>query len=326
MRDFSRGVELASKAALVRTLDTLRKRVTLEQDPKKQQAIHIVTEDIPQSVPKTLRTLSQQKQIRLFQEEKGKRPGAKPCWPFRPLVFGGDDVTFVCNGQLGLSLATIYMNAFTEATRKWIEDFQGRGIHTGAGVCIVKVHYPFRRAYDLSEALAKSAKRHLKDDRSKASALDWHISSTGLSGSLSAIRAQEYEIRDREDRERTRSLLMRPVRMRHASEWRAWEDFNRFVAAFNYDERWAGRRNKLKAFREALRAGEAAVKEFLAINTFTDATESPTQSQQLKERLPAPVNAQWRHLCESGWEANRCVYFDAIEAMDHHLILEDANS
>jgi hypothetical protein len=308
-------------------LSVLRAHIKPDRDPNTGQEISVVREDPPlsllQSVPEWRITTAQRKQFRLLEEKDEKGAKAKPCWPFRPLVFGGDDVTFVCNGQLGLSLATIYMNAFTEATRKQIENFQERGIHTGAGVCIVKVHYPFRRAYDLSEALTKSAKRHLKDDRSKASALDWHISSTGLSGSLNAIRAQEYEIRDREQ---SRSLLMRPVRMRHASEWRAWEDFNRFVAAFNYDERWAGRRNKVKALREALRAGEAAVKEFLAIHPFTDAAESSTQSQQSKERLPAPVNAEWRHLCEIGWEANRCVYFDAIEALDHHMILEEENS
>jgi hypothetical protein len=327
MRNFSLGIERASREALVKTLSVLRAHIKSDLDPNTGQEITVVKEDPPrsllQSVPEGRITTTQRKQFRLVEEKDEKGAKSKLCWPFRPLVFGGDDVTFVCNGQLGLSLATVYMKAFTEATRKQIEKFQDRGIHTGAGVCIVKVHYPFRRAYDLSDALTKSAKRHLKDDRSKASALDWHISSTGLSGSLSAIRAQEYEIRNRDNREQNRTLLMRPVRMRHASEWRTWEDFNRFVAVFNYDEHWAGRRNKVKALREALRAGEAAVKEFLAIHTFTDTAESPTQSQQPKEQLPTPVNAQWRHLCESGWEANRCVYFDAIEALDHHLILEE---
>jgi hypothetical protein len=28
----------------------------------------------------------------------------KICLPFRPLVYGGDDVTFVCDGRLGLVL------------------------------------------------------------------------------------------------------------------------------------------------------------------------------------------------------------------------------
>src|SRR5260370_22422013 len=32
--------------------------------------------------------------------------------PFRPIVFGGDDVTFVCDCRLGLSLATAYFREF----------------------------------------------------------------------------------------------------------------------------------------------------------------------------------------------------------------------
>src|SRR5690606_12765449 len=32
--------------------------------------------------------------------------------PFRPIVFGGDDVTFVCDGRLGLSLALEFMHQF----------------------------------------------------------------------------------------------------------------------------------------------------------------------------------------------------------------------
>ncbi len=325
MRDFSDSVERASDAALAKTMRVLRQHIKSKPDPKTGREIQVMMEDSPKSVPEGRRTNSQQKQIPLYREEKD----AKPCWPFRPLVFGGDDVTFVCDGQLGLSLATIYMNAFTSETRKQIRDFQGQEIHTGAGVCIVKVHYPFRRAYDLSVALTKEAKKHLKDERLNASAIDWHISSTGLSGSLKAIRAQEYEVghreKDNKDKQKARTLLMRPVRMRHDSEWRTWEDFNRFVAAFNYDNRWAEHRNKIKSLREALRAGDEAVKEFLAINKFTDANEQQNkQNKKNDSLLPEPINAQWRHLCEVGWENDHCVYFDAIEAMDHHLLLEDA--
>ena len=34
--------------------------------------------------------------------------------PFRPLVYGGDDVTFVCDGRLGLELAAIYLEKLEE--------------------------------------------------------------------------------------------------------------------------------------------------------------------------------------------------------------------
>jgi hypothetical protein len=321
MRDFSESVERASRAALVKTLITLRRHIAPGPDPRTRRAVQYVMEAIPASLRDDKLTTAQRKQIQLFHDEKEKRPGAKPCWPFRPLVFGGDDVTFVCNGQLGLSLATVYMNAFTAETRNRIKDFEGQEIHTGAGVCIVKVHYPFRRAYDLSERLTKSAKNYLKTDKRKASAMDWHISSTGLSGTLKAIRDREYAIYlpESKDREEMSMLLMRPVRMRHATEWRTWENFNHFVATLNYDNRWAEHRNKIKSLREALRGGVASVKEFLALNKLTGAEEQ--QNKTGETLLPAVLNDQGGRLHETGWESGRCVYFDAIEAMDHHFLL-----
>ncbi len=302
LRNFSKGIELASGAALVRTLGVLRSHIKSDRDLKTGRPIHVVTEATPKSVPEDRRTKSQQKRFRLFPQEKDEGPNEKPCWPFRPLVFGGDDVTFVCIGQLGLSLATIYMNAFTAETRKRIKDFQGREIHTGAGVCIVKAHYPFRRAYELSEALTKEAKRHLQEERPRASAIDWHISSTGLSGSLKAIRTREYSAHEG-------SLQMRPTRLKHDSDWRTWQNFNQLVGDFNFDEQWAGHRNKVKSLRDALRGGKEAVQEFLKINDV---------------ELPVLTNAP-ANLHEQGWEGNHCAYFDAIEAMDHHFLLKEAN-
>ena len=45
----------------------------------------------------------------LINEEKFKLPPNHPYFPFRPLVYGGDDVTFVCDGRLGLVLAAKYL-------------------------------------------------------------------------------------------------------------------------------------------------------------------------------------------------------------------------
>ncbi|MGH9768341.1 MAG: Cas10/Cmr2 second palm domain-containing protein, partial [Blastocatellia bacterium] len=174
LRDFSIGVEWASKAALVKTLRTLSRHIRGERDLETNRAVWQVIEAIPPPlvVPKDKLTIAQQKRIRLFEEDKN----GKPCWPFRPLVFGGDDVTFVCNGQLGLSLATVFMDAVTAETRELMKDSPHKEVHTGAGVCIVKVHYPFRRAYELSAQLTKQAKHLLGDQNREASALDWHIS------------------------------------------------------------------------------------------------------------------------------------------------------
>lgn len=253
------------------------------------------------------------KYIPFYRDETGQKYDGKPCWPFRPLVLGGDDVTFVCNGQLGLSLTAIFVKAFAEHTASGFAAL-GTGesdpgsICSGAGIAIVKTHYPFRRAYDLSESLTRSAKRFLREKRKigDSSALDWHVTSTGLSGSLETIHAREYSVPEGD-------LRMRPLWLANESDWRTWDNFNEIVAMFNYGEGFAGRRNKLMALRRALRVGKDAVKRFLS-------------SYQLQLPELSNTNANMR---ESGWMGGQCGYFDALEALDHHFFLgrsdEDEN-
>jgi len=80
--------------------------------------------------------------------------------PFRPLVYGGDDTTFVCDGRLGLELAAIYLEALE---KEIIADDKHKPINACAGICVVKTHYPFARAYQLSEDLCRQAKKFVKD-------------------------------------------------------------------------------------------------------------------------------------------------------------------
>lgn len=314
MRSFSQAIEDAAERALINTLRTLRQGIVPDEKGK-----WVLTEVVQQVAAAGHQINKPQKQIVLYQPKKGDddergEDAGKPRWPFRPLVFGGDDVTFVCNGQLGLSLAAIYVREFQAQTRD-LPDGNG-SVHSCAGVCVVKVHYPFRRAYDLSEQLTKSVKRSLGDKRVQVSALDWHFSSTGLSGGLSEIRKREYEP------EGNRSLLMRPVRMGEQKDWRTWKNFHQLTAILNYDDRWAGRRNKLKALREALRAGKQSVREFLALYF-----RAPDQKDPALPKLTGASDT----LAKEGFVSSLyghptvdyCGYFDALEAMDHHLFLEE---
>src|SRR5579884_3604366 len=77
--------------------------------------------------------------------------------PFRPIVFGGDDVTFVCDGRLGLSLATMYLREFEKRTAAAKLGKDGGSLTACAGIAIVKSHYPFARAYELADELSKTA-------------------------------------------------------------------------------------------------------------------------------------------------------------------------
>lgn len=224
--------------------------------------------------------------------------------PFRPLVYGGDDVTFVCDGRLGLELAAIYLEALEEQT---IAD--GEGIKACAGICVVKTHYPFARAYQLSEDLCRKAKKFVKDEKKgDFSALDWHLAASGLSGSISEIRDREFQVP-------AGSLLMRPVSLKKEidSDWRTWEGFTKVVKHLNEDEDWKGRHNKVIALRDVLRQGPDATQKFLKNYRIKD------------EQLPNFPESSGRSekLAQDGWLDGVCGYFDAIEAMDFYISLRE---
>lgn len=224
--------------------------------------------------------------------------------PFRPLVYGGDDVTFVCDGRLGLELASIYLN---ELEKPQMPD--GLSIKACAGISIVKTHYPFARAYELSEALCREAKRLVKAQKQYEpegfSALDWHIASSGLSGSVSEIRKREYQVAYGE-------LCMRPIRLKlYSDEWQNWEGFTKVINDFVSDKDWKDSKNKVLALREVLREGIDATKQFI-INY---------RLAQLPRFLPESSRPS-RGLAREGWLNRVCGYFDAIEAMEFYLSLE----
>ncbi len=241
---------------------------------------------------------------------KGKFAIKDDNLPFRPLVYGGDDVTFVCDGRLGLELAAIYLE---EIEKQPIAD--GKDIKACAGICVVKTHYPFARAYQLSEDLCRKAKKFVKDeDKGDFSALDWHLAASGLSGSISEIRDREYRVKF-PDSEKAASLEMRPISLKKEidSDWRTWQGFTKVVKHLNEDEDWKGRHNKVIALRDVLRQGIEATQKFLKNYRIKD------------EQLPLfpQFSGQSKDLAEKGWLNGICGYFDAIEAMDFYISLRE---
>lgn len=234
-------------------------------------------------------------------------PADYPKFPFRPIVFGGDDVTFVCNGRYGLPLAVQYLRAFETATAKQ-PAFAGRAAHACAGVAVVKVHYPFARAYRLGESLCHSAKSFAKEDDNDRSALDWHFAMSGVTGSLRDMRRREYAVGPGA----AMSLCMRPVLLDETgATWRSWPVFEALAAEFAAEAGdWYDRRNKVKSLREALRQGPEAVKEFL-------------RTYRL-DGLPQPRLFAEPVVGETGWDdlTGLSPYFDPVEAMDFYLRLQ----
>lgn len=224
-----------------------------------------------------------------------------PLLPFRPIVFGGDDVTFVCDGRLGLILAAHYLQEWTK------EPLLGEPLHARAGVAVVKSHYPFSRAYQVAGHLMSSAKNAIdvlkQSDEVSTTTLDWHFSTTGMNYQLEEIREREYTTST------GKSLLMRPIRITPGGRtWRNWDNFTYMMSEFQRGF-WAGSKNKVIALHDALRKGADGVRAFR--NNYR-IDELPDVSTQPDMRT-------------TGWQGEDCGYFDAIEALDFFIPLDETS-
>jgi len=105
-----------------------------------------------------------------------KSAGEGSYLPLRPLVMGGDDLTIVCEGAIALPLVLSLLQQFEEHSKSAAEKLgktDGDGLTACAGVAIVKKHYPFAKAYELSEQLMKEAKK--KARKAPGSYVDFEV-------------------------------------------------------------------------------------------------------------------------------------------------------
>lgn len=289
LRAFSEQVDVSAQQALQGMLDRLGARIRKDGGNRivhKNGFGEIIAE------------------IQLKSADEGKR-----FLPFRPIVFGGDDVTFVCDGRLGLSLAIEYIRQLESHTGN-IPD--GRGQLTAcAGIAIVKAHYPFARAYKLTDELCKQAKKYRKTIKDfhhdwDDSCLDWHFALSGLSGGIDDIQEREYRVKSGWLTLRPIALKVNPREPAHAWEVvrRGIESFQDLPPSSQSDKKpkWSTRRNKVKALRDALRDGPDSVKHFL---------------MKFNENKPLPdVEPSLSDWKDTGWQGGYCGYFDALELAD----------
>jgi hypothetical protein len=230
-------------------------------------------------------------------------------FPLRPIIFGGEDVAFVCDGRIALALTAFYLKTLRE--QELTDEI--KYLYARAGVAIVKAHYPFRRAYDLSEQLAKSTKEKINaiaPSEKKVAAMDWHIAMSGLLGDLGEIREREYTIG-------ANKLNMRPISLDEREpvdeDWRTWLDFEAIIREFQGNtpetddkekSNWREKRNKVKSLREALRNGKTATEKF--------------RTNYTVGLLPKLTIKKKEDLRKGGWDESikTCAYFDAVEMLD----------
>lgn len=129
--------------------------------------------------------------------------GKKLLLPLRPIIIGGDDITFICPGRMGLEYAKRFIEYVNsedllddefDALFKKIQSNEGkmfgRRLSCCAGVAIVPAKYPFFRAYELAEQLCSEAK--VKSRKDDGSYLDFAVLHGEKYGDIGLLRKEQY--------------------------------------------------------------------------------------------------------------------------------------
>ncbi|MBK8252398.1 MAG: hypothetical protein IPK82_06980 [Polyangiaceae bacterium] len=219
-------------------------------------------------------------------------------FPVRPLLFGGDDISLVCDGRLALDLGAQLILEWRKATTGLL----GSDYHACVGVALVKSHYPFYQAYKLAEALCKNAKKWLHENPpTNASALDYEIAAGGAILSLDQRRKQDVASASHE-RLHARPYLVcgdPPRTLPH----RSWKVFrNDILGAFQTNKEWEEFRAQLHSLAPALRGGSEVARSTLI-----------RWKDRFNKTLPVgDISA----LQMTGFCGSETPYLDAIELLD----------
>lgn len=249
--------------------------------------------------------------------------------PVRPVILAGDDVCFVTAGDLGLECARLFLERLAVRTNQ--ED--AAPYAACAGVALVHQKYPFHQAYQLSEELCSNAKKFgaKLDKDGGVSALDWHIEFGQLKENLAHIRA-DYRTED------GGILSLRPVAVVRPEksgdpDLRTYDFFRSLCRAMK-GEYGKTARGKIKDLRTAFKQGELESRFFLQdkgvqnllFRGFEAAYQGGARWEQYRQILTQGGGLDkepFRTISLGESSERHCLFFDAIEMIDHCDFLEE---
>jgi hypothetical protein len=274
--------------------------------------------------------------------EKVDGESVKYYLPIRPLISGGDDISFACDARLALALSSHLVEVFEETSAplmtwlygavKDLDEYKALSdkeqtaitpprLTACAGIAIVNVHYPFSRAYELAEELCKSSKQERKRRDVKAGGLDWFEVTGGIYGELGEMRQRELSVGE------DKSLILRPVfysKYEQPETFRTWEFVRDMAETFQED--WRDHRSKAHNLRLTLRSGEPQATQIYRVRYLT------ASADKWKQGLPPylPEHEVYEFHEKGGWlpeneddEVVYCGYFDALDIIDLYFPLHD---
>ena len=224
--------------------------------------------------------------------------------PIRPIIVGGDDITFICNARIAVQTSQFLM-------QQLLSDEDGMSIASCAGIAVIPTSYPFFRGYEMAEQLCDSAKSKMRAYNethtiSESCWMDFAFLHGETAPTLEQFFANEYS-------SLTGNMHFGPYRVYGRTESVASGDIEGLpqvldcTAQFNAGKVMA--HNKVKELRSVLQDNEHMWTVFL---------------EQLRNTgASLPNVAGWEAFTDKLWAKidghMRTPYTDAIELMDYVL-------
>lgn len=238
--------------------------------------------------------------------------------PIRPLILGGDDVTFICPANMAILFTKTLMEFLNNETDKNSPEHStqkfSQKMDCCAGVAILPTAYPFFRGYQLTEQLCDEAKKVMRAEKNSegSSWLDFAILHGEQAPTLEQIRKREYS-------GARGNLHFGPYQIGNSNAKHKSERRNNIENLISCTEQFLKSKSenpspetishgKIKELREILQHGESETKKFL---------------DQLKlQGKEFPYVEDWADYVQNSlWSAEnepRTPYVDAIELMEFY--------
>lgn len=217
--------------------------------------------------------------------------GDKIILPIRPILVGGDDITFIAEGRIGIYLAEKFIQFFFDDEQRKSSDENRLMDGACAGVAIVKTHFPFSKGVQLAEELCSEAKKSSRESSGSKCFISYYYSATTFSGELSILRNKTHKVV-------MGNVYYGPYSLFDDNDPKSYRKLLEGVKMFSNPKKWP--KNKVMRLREVL-TGTANENELFE-----------TEMKDIGIKLPVYAN-------NTIWNERETPYFDQIELMEFYL-------
>ncbi|GAB6078822.1 Cas10/Cmr2 second palm domain-containing protein [Hydrogenobaculum acidophilum] len=243
---------------------------SIDELKKLSESVENVTKESFKAMLNRVIDLHKKDQISLREED------GKYLMPLRPIILGGDDITFVCDAKLGIELAKYFIDTFSKGK---VSD--GKPLNACGGIFIVKAKYPFFKSYTVAEELTSEAKKASREK--EGSYISFAIAKSGFTGDWKNFSKIHYKAIEG-------NVRFSPYDVKTLNEL--------FKVIYHFKEKWP--KNKVYELRELLFDKKEKVKMFL---------------YEVKEKYKLELE-EYEDYKEHIWKNSKTPYFDAIELME----------